>query len=239
MYFHVDCSYNARRAGYSILRAHQIPPKGTCGGTAFADTRMAYQDLDNATKKDIKDKVLCHSILHSRQSAAPDSELLNMVDAEDLPMSRHRMVQLHEPSGRMNLYIASHAHHIDGQTKEDSQPMIQSLLQHASQDKYTFTVDWHNNGDVVMWVSRIVNLSHQCPAFFSCFFRFAHKTTTKGQYLCHAQVLRRVLSRSARSRYATGNRIRFFIHCIRAQQLLGSSLGDNACLDNGDIIRQV
>lgn len=152
-HFHVDCSYNARRAGYSILRAHQLPPQGTCGGTAFADTRAAYHELDTETKQDIENIVLWHSILYGRQSAAPKCELLNMLDAEDLPMSRHKLVQLHEPSGRMNLYIASHAYNIQGKTKAESQPLIQRLLKHASQDKYVFTVEWQNNGDVAMWVS--------------------------------------------------------------------------------------
>jgi alpha-ketoglutarate-dependent 2,4-dichlorophenoxyacetate dioxygenase len=155
--FHVDCSYNARRAGYSILRAHELPPPGTCGGTAFADTRTAYHDLDSGIQQDIKDVVLWHSILHSRQAAAPNCEIINMLDAADLPMSRHKLVQLHEPSGRMNLYIASHAYSIQGKCKAESQPLIQRLLAHASQEKYVFRVNWQNNGDVVMWVSPLTS----------------------------------------------------------------------------------
>ncbi|PNY25517.1 Alpha-ketoglutarate-dependent 2,4-dichlorophenoxyacetate dioxygenase [Tolypocladium capitatum] len=149
--FHVDCSYNPRRAGYSILRAHQLPPKGTGGATAFADTRKACEDLDDETKEKIKDYVLCHSLLHSRRLGAPECELFNLASLEDFPMSRHRLMQLHEPSERMNLYIAAHAHHIDGLTDEESQPVIQDLLRFASQDKYTFAVDWENDGDVIIW----------------------------------------------------------------------------------------
>lgn len=37
--FHVDYSYNARRAGFSLLLAHQLPPTSTKGETTFADTR--------------------------------------------------------------------------------------------------------------------------------------------------------------------------------------------------------
>ena len=151
--FHVDCSYNPRRAGFSLLRAHQLPPKGTGGGTAFADTRTAYQDLDDATKEKIADYVLCHSIWHSRKLGAPDNEILKQINTEEQYMGRHKLVQLHEPSGRMNMYIAWHAHHIDGWTREESQPVLEELLQHASQDKYTFQVDWENNGDMVIWVS--------------------------------------------------------------------------------------
>ena len=154
--FHVDCSYNPRRAGFSLLRAHQLPPKGTGGGTAFADTRTAYEDLDEATKGKIADYVLCHSIWHSRKLGAPDNEILKQINTEEQYMGRHKLVQLHEPSGRMNMYIAWHAHHIDGWTREKSQPVLEELLRHASQDKYTFQVDWENNGDMVIWVSRYV-----------------------------------------------------------------------------------
>lgn len=154
--FHVDCSYNPRRAGFSLLRAHQLPPKGTGGGTAFADTRTAYEDLDEATKGKIADYVLCHSIWHSRKLGAPDNEILKQINTEEQYMGRHKLVQLHEPSGRMNMYIAWHAHHIDGWTREESQPVLEELLRHASQDKYTFQVDWENNGDMVIWVSRYV-----------------------------------------------------------------------------------
>lgn len=40
--FHVDSSFNPRRAGYSLLKAHELPPKGTGGATEFADTRTAF-----------------------------------------------------------------------------------------------------------------------------------------------------------------------------------------------------
>ncbi|PHH80121.1 hypothetical protein CDD80_2809 [Ophiocordyceps camponoti-rufipedis] len=149
--FHVDCSYNPRRAGFSILRAHQLPPKGTGGSTAFADTRTAYQDLDDETKREIRDYVAWHSILHSRRLGAPGLDLLQMLRHEDLPIGRHKLVQLHEPSGRPNLYIASHVYRLNDWTEQQSAPAIQRLFRHACQDKYVTTVDWENNGDLVMW----------------------------------------------------------------------------------------
>ncbi|PHH90554.1 hypothetical protein CDD83_3316 [Cordyceps sp. RAO-2017] len=152
--FHVDCSFHPRRAGYSILRAHQLPPKGTGGGTMFADTRTAYDDLEETTKTEIDGFVLSHSAVHSKKIAAPDYAPFDVLKAENFTMIRRKLVQLHEPSGRMNLYIAAHGHHIDGLTEEESQPVIKRLLQHASQDKYTFAVDWEDAGDLVIWVSK-------------------------------------------------------------------------------------
>ncbi|KAF4216348.1 hypothetical protein CNMCM8980_005257 [Aspergillus fumigatiaffinis] len=202
--FHVDCSFNHRRAGYSLLRAHQLPPPGSAGGTEFADTRSAYADLDENVKTEIHDYVLWHSILHSRILAVPDNWIFKIVDwtldmhgLRHLPYlmillltirflgfwvrladttvvsmclfgllrllllrqapgplaarAPHRLVQLHKPSNRMNLYIAAHAYRIDGWTKSASKPVIEALMQHASQEKYTFKVDWESNGDMIIW----------------------------------------------------------------------------------------
>lgn len=192
--FHVDCSYNPRRAGYSILRAHQLPPKGTGGATEFADTRKVCEDLDDETKGKIQDYVLCHSLLHSRRLGATDCELFNLADLKDFPMGLHKLMQLHEPSGRMNLYIAAHAHHIDGWTEEESQPVIQDLLRFASQDEYTLTVDWENNGDIIIWVSDSV----MDPG---------SRLTHPGQHMRYAQGLWGYVRRQACPRHEKGNRL--------------------------------
>ncbi|KAF2790808.1 Clavaminate synthase-like protein [Melanomma pulvis-pyrius CBS 109.77] len=149
--FHVDSAFNPRRAGFSVLRAHHLPPKGTGGATAFADTRAAYDDLDHETKEMIKDLVIHHSLWHSRKLAAPDCEFLKGIDPEEHFMGRHRLVQRHEPSGRMNLYIAHHAYHIEGMDQEEGQELIKDLLRHATQGEYTFEVNWENNGDIIIW----------------------------------------------------------------------------------------
>lgn len=149
--FHVDCSYNPRRAGFSLLLAHQLPPEGTGGGTAFADTRAAYDGLDAATKADIADLVLAHSLWQSRILGAPQCEVIQAIRPEDHYMARHRLVQRHEPSGRTNLYIAWHAHHVDGWGVDESRPLLERLLRHAGQPQYTFDLAWQNEGDLVIW----------------------------------------------------------------------------------------
>ncbi|CAK1361727.1 uncharacterized protein RHO25_004709 [Cercospora beticola] len=146
--FHVDCSYNPRRAGYSILRADQLPPPGHGGSTQFADTRTAYDELHDEFKDQIKDFVICHSIMHSRRVGAPDIALFRWLRIRDFPHRFHRLVQQHEPSGRTNLYIASHVHHIEGMSEEDSRPIIQELLRHASRDEHVLTVEWESKGDL-------------------------------------------------------------------------------------------
>ncbi|KAF4896063.1 Alpha-ketoglutarate-dependent 2,4-dichlorophenoxyacetate dioxygenase [Colletotrichum viniferum] len=150
-FFHVDSSFNPRRAGYSLLLSHELPPPGAGGNTEFCDTRRAWDDLDEDFKTELLEKnyVACHSILHSKKLAAP--EHFAGFEPADYPMGRHRLVQRHERSGRMNLYLAMHIHHIEGLGAEESTELFEKLFEHATQDKYRVMVEWKDVGDLVIW----------------------------------------------------------------------------------------
>ena len=92
--FHVDSSFNPRRAGFSLLRAHELPPAGTGGNTDFADTRTAFDDLPQDLRQRLFDNnyVGAHSIWHSRRKGAPkDSPWTKDVKVEDFPFGRHKV----------------------------------------------------------------------------------------------------------------------------------------------------
>ena len=135
------------------MLANELPPAGTGGKTAFADTRTAFDDLDSETKEDllVNDYVAAHSILHSRKLAAP--EYFADVDPSKFPMGRHKIVQRHERSGRMNLYIAAHIHHIENVSEEKSRILLEKIFNfnHATQPRYVIEVEWKQPGDLVIW----------------------------------------------------------------------------------------
>ncbi|KAJ9613882.1 hypothetical protein H2200_002018 [Cladophialophora chaetospira] len=147
--FHADSSFNGRRAGHSLLLAHKIPPEGTGGHTEFADTRTAYEDLSDDRKRSLEGLVAAHSLFHSRKKAVP--EYFKDTDPEKLELSRHLLAQKHEWSGRMNLYLASYVHHIEGMSREESTKLIEELLKHVSKPKYRYTAEWRQDGDMIIW----------------------------------------------------------------------------------------
>jgi len=147
--WHADMQYHPRRTSYSILRAVEIPPKGCGGETQYADSKTAYDDLSQEMKDKLEGLVVNCSLLHNRRLGAP--ELYPGVDPFDWPISRWRFVYPHEGTGRKNLYITTYCYSIDGMTPEESAPLINELLEHATQDKYVHTVHWNNPGDMVMW----------------------------------------------------------------------------------------
>ncbi|RFU27383.1 hypothetical protein B7463_g8958, partial [Scytalidium lignicola] len=149
--FHCDSSFNPRRAGFSLLRAHEIPPPGQGGNTDFADLRAACDDLPADLMKQVEenDWVCAHSLLHSRRKAAP--EFFSHLDPQKGYFSRHKILQVHERSGRPVIYVGNHMHHIEGLPEKESTELIERLLAHTSQDKYILSVEWQNPGDLVLW----------------------------------------------------------------------------------------
>ena len=121
------------------------------GHTAFADTRTAFQELPKDMKELLleKDYVANHSMWHSRKLASP--EHFAHINPADYTFGRHRLVQLHEPSDRTNLYIAAHVHHLEGVDQSESDELINRLYEHATQNKYAVEIEWKNVGDLVIW----------------------------------------------------------------------------------------
>ena len=109
-----------------------------------------------------KDYVGAHSLHHSRKVAAP--EFFKDTDPTQHKMHYHKLVQKHEPSGRMNLYIAAHCHHLEGLPQEESDALLKRLMDHATQEKYRMAVDWRNKGDLVIWDKYVVSL----PCYVVC-----------------------------------------------------------------------
>jgi len=151
--FHVDSSFNPRRASFSLLRAHEIPPpnQGLGGDTQFADSRTAFDELPEPLKTQLLDNdyVAAHSLFHSRKLGSP--EFFKDLNPNEHKMHLHKLVQRHEASGRMNLYIAAHAHHIEGLSPEESDKLLKTLMEHVKQPKYVVNVSWENVGDMIIW----------------------------------------------------------------------------------------
>lgn len=167
--------------GWSLLRAVVLPPAGTGGETEFADSRTAWDDLDDDTKKRLleRDYIGAHTLLHSRKKASPD--FFADLDPTSQPMTRHRLVQTHEPSGRKNIYAGAHCHHLEtdhGPLPEaESNALLKRLMDHITQPKYVLSVDWVNVGDMVAWDNRCVFHRATGGSFEGKYVRDMRRTT--------------------------------------------------------------
>ncbi|KAH8698693.1 putative alpha-ketoglutarate-dependent 2,4-dichlorophenoxyacetate dioxygenase [Talaromyces proteolyticus] len=151
--WHTDSSYHQQRSKYSILLSHGNPVKGG-SWTHFADMRRAYADLPQEKKSELENLIVEHDLWHSRKLASPivyGNPLPHELAAK--PPAYHRLVQT-APDGRKTLYLAAHAKVILGYSFEESQKLIWELIDHCTQPKYVFSMEWLFGGDMVWWDNR-------------------------------------------------------------------------------------
>ncbi|KAG9579024.1 putative alpha-ketoglutarate-dependent 2,4-dichlorophenoxyacetate dioxygenase, partial [Aureobasidium melanogenum] len=148
-----DSTYHQNRSKYSLLLSHGNPVSGG-SYTHFADTRQAYSDLPQHMKAELEDLIVEHDLWHSRKLASPII-YGNPTEREKAlkPPAYHRLVQI-APDGRKTLFLAAHARRIVGRSFEDSQKLIWHLIDHCTQQKYVFSMEWLSKGDMVWWDNR-------------------------------------------------------------------------------------
>jgi alpha-ketoglutarate-dependent 2,4-dichlorophenoxyacetate dioxygenase len=147
--WHTDSSFKRLPAYCSILHGRSIPPIG--GQTEFADLRAAYDALPEATKRRIAGLVAEHSLLTSRARLGfSDFDETERQAFEPVPQVIVRRLQ---DSGRMSLYLASHAGAIRGMAKGEAEKLLKELIDHATQRQFVYTHRWRVN-DLVMWDDR-------------------------------------------------------------------------------------
>ncbi|MEI6201153.1 MAG: TauD/TfdA family dioxygenase [Enhydrobacter sp.] len=147
--WHTDSSFKRLPAYCSILHGRSIPPIG--GQTEFADMRAAYDALPEATKQQIAGLVAEHSLMTSRAKLGfSDFNDDERKAFEPVPQVLVRRLQ---DSGRMSLYVASHAGAIRGMAKPEAERLLKELIDHATQRQFVYTHRWRAN-DLVMWDDR-------------------------------------------------------------------------------------
>ncbi|KAJ4395336.1 hypothetical protein N0V85_006589, partial [Neurospora sp. IMI 360204] len=159
--WHSDLAYNPRRSSYSLLRAVELPPWDLemGGNTEFADSRTAWEELAAEKKWELltKDWTGVYNAAHSRKMGAP--EFFKGLDPEEGPVSRHKVVQRHVESGRMNLCVGAYLWRLEdgeGKTVPGSEEMIKFLNEHVAKERYVTSVGWEQPGDLVIWDNRAV-----------------------------------------------------------------------------------
>lgn len=168
--WHTDSSFKRVPATYSMLSARAIPDAG--GETEFADCRAAYDALPEPVRARIADMVAEHSIYTSR--AALGFTDFTAEERAALPPVLHRLVKTHPGSGRVSLYIASHAGAIVGMPVAEARLLLADLMEHATQREFVYRHQWRV-GDVVMWDNRC--MLHRGRGFDLAAVRDVRRTT--------------------------------------------------------------
>ena len=147
--WHTDSSFKRLPAYCSILHGRSIPPIG--GQTEFADLRAAYDALPEAMKRRLEGLVAWHSLMTSRAKLGfSDFDESEKQAFAPVPQVVARRLP---DSGRMSLYLASHAGTISGMSRQEAEALLKELIDHATQRQFVYSHRWRVN-DLVMWDDR-------------------------------------------------------------------------------------
>ena len=149
--WHTDSSYMPLAAKASVLSAEVVPSRG--GETEWADMRAAWDALDTATRERVGTLSAYHSIRYSQARIGHEGAAGYGFAVEKPPL--RPLVKIHPRTGRPALYIGRHAHAIPGLDPDESERLLDGLVDFACRPPRTLQHSW-TPGDVVIWDNRCV-----------------------------------------------------------------------------------
>jgi alpha-ketoglutarate-dependent taurine dioxygenase len=156
-FWHCDSTFYPVQAKGAVFTARVVPSAG--GETQWADMRAAYDALDEDMRARVQGLSAYHSLLYSQSRCGyvSDPDAPAMGDAtmflKELPL--RPLVKVHPETGRKALNIGRHAFGIPGLDPEESQRLLDELVEFACQPPRVCTHTWAA-GDCVLWDNRCV-----------------------------------------------------------------------------------
>lgn len=162
MGWHHDSTYMPVQARGAVFTAHVVPGAG--GETGWADMRAAYDALDDDTRTRIQGLSAYHSLYYSQTRAGfgpePDGRHRGYGFFDQDPPLRP-LVKIHPETGRASLLIGRHAYGIPGMDPDESERLLDDLIDFACQPPRVYHRTWQA-GDAVVWDNRCL-MHRACP----------------------------------------------------------------------------
>jgi taurine dioxygenase len=174
--WHSDMSFTTAPSLGSLLKSYAVPEVG--GDTLFANMYLAYDALSDGMKKMISG---LHGI-HLSGTRKLANDTTGLVRAEEQkrinPPVAQPVVRAHPETGRKALYIGEKVNRFEGMTEEESRPLIDYLVGHATRAEFLYRHQWRKN-DIIAWDNRCV--MHQALGDFDeTQLRHMERTTVLG-----------------------------------------------------------
>jgi len=146
--WHSDMSFTLAPALGSLLRAVAVPPVG--GDTLFANMTLAYATLSQRMKAIVDD---LHGIHLAERKNAGLSAQWEAENRRLNPPVAQPVVRVHPETGWKALYIGDKVKCFEGMTPEESRPLIDFLLRHATRPQFVYRHQWQAD-DLLLWDNR-------------------------------------------------------------------------------------
>lgn len=156
--WHSDVTHQVCPALGSVLYAVEVPPVG--GDTLFSNQYLAYDALSSGMQGMLDGLTGIHS---ARGPFAPDGRSKNNWRNMKVHTSEkaydeveHPVIRTHPETGRKMLYVnRTFTTRFKDMTPEESAPLLEYLLRHASHERFTCRFRW-TPGAVAFWDNRAV-----------------------------------------------------------------------------------
>ncbi len=154
MGWHCDSTYMPVQAKGAVFTAHVVSSRG--GETSWADMRAAYDALDDEARARVAGLSAYHSLYYSQSKLGHTPKEGSEYSGygfhnQDPPL--RPLVKIHPETGRPSLVIGRHAYGIPGMDPNESERLLQDLVDFACQPPRTYDHAW-SPGDAVVWDNR-------------------------------------------------------------------------------------
>lgn len=155
--WHTDMTFLQEPPLGSLLQAKIIPPIG--GDTLFCNMYMAYDALSTGLKNLLDGLIAIHDYtktflrsVRAGRTAVTEDQI--KAASKDLPPVEHPVIRTHPDTGRKLLFVNSFfTSHFKDMTVEESQPLLQFLLNHIASPEFSFRYTWRKNV-IAFWDNR-------------------------------------------------------------------------------------
>jgi len=134
----------------TVLSALQVAEHG--GGTEFANSYRAYEELTDQEKKRLESLRVVHSLEASQRRVTPDPAPEELARWRARPTHEHPLVWTHR-SGRKSLVLGASADYVVGMNLEEGRALLAELLDRATSADKVYSHKW-SVGDTVIWDNR-------------------------------------------------------------------------------------
>ena len=147
--WHTDLSFRRFPDRYTMLSSRELPAQG--GNTQFCNTYAAYEALPSDQRERLNERVAIHDLRYSRGLLG-----LGLTDKEWARdyVTPQPLVLTNPRTGRRSLYLARHISEIIGMDTAEARALAEGLLDHATQPRFTFELEWGGPGVLAIWDNR-------------------------------------------------------------------------------------
>jgi len=155
--WHTDMTYTTTMGFVNVLSAFKVPTRDgrALGGTEFANTQAAAQDLPAALLERLTGLTATHDLEfywdYVRREKGSQRPPLTEEQRRQRPPVHHPVLLTHPITGRGVIYVnPGFTARIDGVSEAESAELLRFLFDHVLQDRYRYVHEWAA-GDLLLW----------------------------------------------------------------------------------------